>query len=59
MLFVGTSFSVGVTDQILSSALGRKRPVYSIDPASSDIDGVVDIRETAESSLPELLTLLP
>jgi NAD-dependent deacetylase len=32
-LFVGTSFSVGITDLILNSALARRRPAFSIDPA--------------------------
>ena len=32
-LFVGTSFSVGVTDLILRSAVSREVPVLSVDPA--------------------------
>lgn len=53
-LFVGTSFSVGVTELILREALGWRLPVISIDPgaASPPARGVVSIREPAEVLLP-------
>jgi len=52
-LFVGTSFSVGVTDMILTSALARRCPVLSIDPAASA--STLDVRSLlvpAEEVLP-------
>lgn len=53
-LFVGTSFSVGVTELILREALGWRLPVISIDPgaAGPPARGVVVIREPAEVLLP-------
>jgi NAD-dependent deacetylase len=53
-LFVGTSFSVGVTELILREALGWRLPVISIDPgaAGPPARGVVTIREPAEVLLP-------
>ena len=53
-LFVGTSFSVGVTELILREALGWRLPVISIDPgaAGPPARGVVVIRESAEVLLP-------
>ena len=53
-LFVGTSFSVGVTELILREALGWRLPVISIDPgaASPPARGVMSIREPAEVLLP-------
>jgi len=52
VLFVGTSFSVGVTDLILRAALGRGVPVLSIDPAVARIPGVVSLQARAEEVLP-------
>jgi NAD-dependent deacetylase len=54
VLFVGTSFSVGVTDLVLTSALRRGCPVWSIDPAATApaVD-VRSLRAPAEELLPE------
>jgi NAD-dependent deacetylase len=60
VLFVGTSFSVGVTDLILRSALGRGRPVLSIDPspAVAPSPAIVSLRARAEEVLPAACKLL-
>lgn len=52
VLFVGTSFSVGVTQLILSAALDRGVPVLSIDPAGATEAGVACLRARAEDLLP-------
>ncbi|MBN2574284.1 MAG: NAD-dependent deacylase [Deltaproteobacteria bacterium] len=53
VLFVGTSFSVGVTDLILNAALERHRPIVSIDPAgAAPAPDVVMLRSRAEAILP-------
>jgi NAD-dependent deacetylase len=53
VLFLGTSFSVGVTDLILRAALDRRVPVFSVDPAATaQIPGVVSLRARAEELLP-------
>jgi len=55
VLFVGTSFSVGVTDLVLHAALERGTPVVSIDPAASaPSSAVVSLRVPAEAILPAL-----
>ena len=56
VLFVGTSFSVGITDLALRQALGRRVPTYSIDPgaAGPPARGVVAIAEAAEELLPRM-----
>lgn len=55
VVFVGTSFAVGVTDMILERALARGRPVFSIDPAGrSPHPKVGIIAAPAEQALPEL-----
>jgi NAD-dependent deacetylase len=53
-LFVGTSFSVGVTDLILREALGWRLPVISIDPGAGapPAQGVALLRQPAEALLP-------
>ena len=51
-LFVGTSFSVGVTDLVLNAALDRGVPVLSIDPVAAPVAGVVSLRARAEELLP-------
>lgn len=54
-LFVGTSFSVGVTDMVLRTALGWRLPVISIDPAAPPpVPGVQAVRAAAEAVLPEV-----
>ncbi len=58
VLFVGTSFSVGITDFICRAAMSRATPMFSIDPASSPqarMFGVVEIDRPAEDALPALL----
>lgn len=52
-LFVGTSFSVGVTDLVLREALGWRTPVISIDPAAAPpLPGITGLRAPAEEILP-------
>ena len=52
-LFVGTSFSVGVTDLVLREALGLHTPVISIDPAAAPpLPGSTGLRAPAEEILP-------
>jgi NAD-dependent deacetylase len=55
-LFVGTSFSVGVTELVLREALGWRLPVISVDPgaAAPPARGIVVVREPAETLLPEV-----
>ena len=56
VIFVGTSFSVGITDLILEQALGRGVPVFSIDPGGVRPDPAVQVlREPAETLLPTLV----
>jgi len=58
-VFVGTSFSVSVTDRLLNSALSRRKPVFSIDPdASPPARGVIAVCARAETMLPEVLRAL-
>jgi NAD-dependent deacetylase len=53
VLFVGTSFSVGVTDLILSTAHERGRPVLSIDPSTTTVlPGIEMMCARAEELLP-------
>jgi len=59
VLFIGTSFSVGVTDLILNAALERHRPVVSIDPAcAAPSPEVIGLRSRAEEILPAACRLL-
>jgi NAD-dependent deacetylase len=52
-VFIGTSFSVGVTDLVLREALGWRLPVLSIDPAAPPpLPGVTAVRAAAEDALP-------
>ena len=53
-LFVGTSFSVGVTDLFLRGGLMAGRPMLAIDPgaAESPSPSVTMLREPSESLLP-------
>lgn len=62
-LFAGTSFSVGVTELALRSALFRKVPAYSVDPAAAAADhplapALHAIPAPAEDLLPEVCELL-
>jgi NAD-dependent deacetylase len=53
VLFVGTSFSVGVTDMVLRCALARGAPVLAIDPGEAPLPrAVVRVRAKAEDVLP-------
>lgn len=60
VLFVGTSFAVGVTEMILDSALARGAPIFSIDPNvdRSPHRRVQPIAAPAEQALPALLAAL-
>lgn len=56
-LFVGTSFSVGITDMILQSAFTRDVPVFSVDPGGHSPPAglpIRQLREKAEVLLPAL-----
>jgi NAD-dependent deacetylase len=56
VLFVGTSFSVGVTDAVLGIARRRRATVLSIDPGAGDAPaGVRRLVARAEEALPEAL----
>jgi NAD-dependent deacetylase len=56
VLFVGTSFSVGVTDAILSLARLRGAAILSLDPGGAPAPpGVRTLRAKAEEALPEAL----
>lgn len=55
-VFVGTSFSVGVTALLVESALSRGKPVFSIDPhAPAPVSGAIVVRARSETLLPEVL----
>jgi NAD-dependent deacetylase len=59
-LFVGTSFSVGITDLLLRALHGRGTPAFSIDPASAPPfhARLTHLRHPAEELLPAVLALL-
>jgi NAD-dependent deacetylase len=53
VLFIGTSFSVGVTELILEAARKRGRPVLSVDPATATVQpGINPVCARAEELLP-------
>ncbi len=58
VLFVGTSMSVGVTEQVLSEALDRRVPVFNLDPAGQELRGVTLVAEASETALPRLAGML-
>jgi len=59
VLFVGTSFSVGVTEMLLDAALRRGSPVFSVDPNPGAVpDDVHAISAPAEELLPLLMRML-
>lgn len=61
VLFVGTSFSVGVTDLVLRSAALRQAPCFSVDPAARGHQGplgVTALSEPAEALLPQVCEAL-
>jgi NAD-dependent deacetylase len=55
VLFVGTSFSVGVTDLVVNRGRERRRPMFSVDPSGAAPSDVSPIVEPAESSLVTLM----
>ena len=61
MLFVGTSFSVGITDLLLSVALQTGATALSIDPAppATSPPGLRLLRAAAEDLLPAAIARLP
>jgi NAD-dependent deacetylase len=61
LLFVGTSFAVGVTDMLLRAALRRRARMFSVDPGTlrAPCPEVTLLREPAEELLPRLLRRLP
>lgn len=60
VLFVGTSFAVGVTEMFLAAASEREVPAWSIDPAGVDASRwfVRGVAERAEVALPALIQRL-
>jgi NAD-dependent deacetylase len=61
VIFVGTSFSVGVTDLIVQSAGNRAKPMFSIDPHAPPLPrwmDVTELREPAEDALPGAVSIL-
>lgn len=60
MLFVGTSFSVGITDLYLRAGRRRGLPMFSIDPAGPAPmqPGLQRLQSPAEQLLPAVCTLL-
>jgi NAD-dependent deacetylase len=58
MLFIGTSFAVGITDLLLRAARERAIPVFSIDPAGSRAPlgfDVTDLPHEADVLLPRVV----
>jgi len=60
VLFVGTSFAVGVTDLFLRAALSRRLPAWSIDPAEdrSPHPGIRSLIARGEDLLPQVVERL-
>jgi len=61
LLFVGTSFSVGVTDLLLRASRGREVPAYSLDPLGSETAGAFGVAllpARAEEVLPAICRTL-
>lgn len=59
LLFVGTSFSVGVTDAFLNTALMRSVPVFLVDPGSeTPVSRLTHVQAKAEIALPALCEAL-
>jgi len=59
VIFVGTSFSVGITDLILERALDRRAAVYSIDPGGLQPDARVRmVTAPSEAALPAVCAAL-
>ncbi len=61
VIFVGTSFSVGVTDLVVQNAANRAKPIFSIDPHAPALPSwmsVIQLREPAEELLPRAVSTL-
>jgi len=60
MLFIGTSFAVGVTELFLRGATGRQVPAFSVDPAAGATPhhDVQALKAKSEALLPEVSELL-
>jgi NAD-dependent deacetylase len=59
LLFVGTSFAVGVTELYLRAAVQRRIPIFSIDPAGLQPDRHVEVlKARAEELLPAVVERL-
>jgi len=60
VLFVGTSFAVGVTELFLRGAISRRVPAYSIDPGtdSAPHSHVVAVKAKSEVVLPAVCEIL-
>ena len=61
VLAIGTSFSVGVTDLVLTDAARRGVPLFVVDPAARAIAGdapAVHVAERAEELLPQVVDRL-
>lgn len=58
VVFVGTSFSVGVTEVFASRALQAGIPAFSIDPSGARLTGVTVLSQRAEELLPAVAALL-
>lgn len=57
LLFIGTSFSVGVTELFLQSSMAKSTPAWSIDPAPVPSYYPVEVvRGRAEEVLPQILS---
>jgi NAD-dependent deacetylase len=54
ILFVGTSFAVGVTELFVQSGRARGVPMYSIDPGGRPMSDIKLIAEPSEVVLPKL-----
>lgn len=60
IVFVGTSFSVGVTAWISAEAMRRGIPTFSIDPAGTQPAAHIQVlAERAEVLLPRLVAASP
>ena len=61
LVFVGTSFSVGITEILLRTAFQRQIPTFSVDPGGSRAPGYYNvnaIEEPAEVVLPRTIDVL-
>ncbi len=54
-MFVGTSYSVGITALALDAARMLSIPVTSIDPAGNAPPGAISIELNAEDALPRIV----